>query len=178
MPFLSLKRKETGEPVKIGDCGLVYLLPQMCNSPWSSSVQRFPKPFWNICTGYALTTRLWCQKPSPVASVIHPTGSTDKEVFQHSTQPPTPCSFGARGSWGHTCLQAPSLGKTNIFLATLAWIVPHGRPLSAVIWFLFYCGPFHRLVVIDELPKMTPNGQQRHKPLFCFTVGVTSSVQS
>lgn len=93
---------------------------------------------------------------------------------------PLPVSFRLEWVWATLVLTLWVWAKqtTSLFLATLSWILPHWRPLSALIWFLFYFGPFHCLMVTDQLTRRALNGQKRNKPLFSFIAGATSSIQS
>lgn len=136
------------------------------------------KAFWTICTDYALITGLICQNPSPVASVINPAGSTDKDTCQRSPRPSV-SPLRLEGVWATLVLTLWVWAKQiiSLVITTLAKVMPHRKPASALIWFLFYPGPFHHLMVTDQFMRRALSGQQRNKALLSFTNGETPSVQ-
>lgn len=96
----------------------------------------FQNPSKQSVQVYALTTGLRCQNPSPVASVINPTSSVDKDKRPHSCHPP---HFASGLAWVWS--SHSESGEQQIIshlLAPPARMMPHLRSLSAPIWLLFH----------------------------------------
>lgn len=133
---------------RIGDGGLVSHFSQIHHAPWSTCL-KISKAFLN--TLYRLCINSWAHvsNPSPVASETRPPQHKD----EHPDARTLPVSSRAAVlNLGHPCPHALSLYQANTFTLP-AGVMPQRRPLSAPICFLLPLGPFHHLMVTDQLTR-------------------------